>query len=268
MPRPKSTKTVDNPSQAIAEAINEPVNLDFDETAQKLGIDEPELRDRLEGKLNDPSVHRWELIPAEHESLIEQIDRDLEAEKSVRRLEAASEPPIPQIQVQEEPPILQEEPQPEKKKRSKRQSTALTKKKSEAIENNRQAASQTQSGLAEALTILQAQEGAQDGANAATAYLHGLVCNMTNVKGQGLTVVAAETLQNISNKSNFNPDEVLQKIGVQLSPETLQNLNETMGQVLGKAQIATEEMTDTAWGNGYNVQDELTRLKSLLNLND
>ncbi len=53
MPRPKSTKTVDNPSQAIAEAINEPVNLDFDETAQKLGIDEPELRDRLEGKLND-----------------------------------------------------------------------------------------------------------------------------------------------------------------------------------------------------------------------
>lgn len=94
MPRQaKTAKTIDNPSQAIAEAINDPVNLDFDETAQKLGIDEPELRDRLEGKLNDPSVHRWEMIPALAEPLVEQIARDLEAEKSVRRLEAATEPP-------------------------------------------------------------------------------------------------------------------------------------------------------------------------------
>jgi predicted component of type VI protein secretion system len=268
MPRPKSTKTVDNPSQAIAEAINEPVNLDFDEIAQKLGIDEPELRDRLEGKLNDPSVHRWELIPAEHESLIEQIDRDLEAEKSVRRLEAASEPPIPQIQVQEEPPILQEEPQPEKKKRSKRQSTALTNKKAEAIQDNRQNAAQAHSGVAETLAILSAQEGAQDGANAATAYLHGLVSNMTNIKGEGATVIAAEMLQRTANKRGFNPDEVLQKIGVPLSSQTRETLNDVMGQVLGKAQAATEEMTDTAWGNGYNVQDELTRLKNLMNLND
>jgi hypothetical protein len=267
MPR-KSTKGTEVTMTAIDEAINTPVNFQFGEVAEALGIGEVELRERLEDKMGNSEVHQMDTIPVEWEPAIKAIKIDLEAEASVRRLNVATEPPIPQPQVQEEPPILQEEPQPEKKKRSKRQSTALTKKKSEAIENNRQAASQTQSGLAEALTILQAQEGAQDGANAATAYLHGLVSNMTNVKGQGLTVVAAETLQNISNKSNFNPDEVLQKIGVQLSPETLQNLNETMGQVLGKAQIATEEMTDTAWGNGYNVQDELTRLKSLLNLSD
>jgi hypothetical protein len=91
---------------------------------------------------------------------------------------------------------------------------------------------------------------------------------MTNVKGQGVTVIAAEMLQRTANKSGFNPDEVLEKIGVPLSSQTRETLNDLMGQVLGKAQAATEEMTDTAWGNGYNVQDELTRLKNLMNLND
>lgn len=163
---------------------------------------------------------------------------------------------------------MEDEPQPEKKKRGRKPSTALTKKKTEAIQENRQNAAQTQVGIAESLTILSAQEGAQDGANAATAYLHGLVTNMTNVKGQGVTVIAAEMLQRTANKSGFNPDEVLEKIGVPLSSQTRETLNDVMGQVLGKAQVATEEVTDTAWGNGYNVQDELTRLKNLMNLSD
>ena len=91
---------------------------------------------------------------------------------------------------------------------------------------------------------------------------------MTNIKGEGATVIAAEMLQRTANKRDFNPDEVLQKIGVPLSSQTRETLNEVMGQVLGNAQAATEEVTDTAWGNGYNVQDELTRLKNLMNLSD
>jgi hypothetical protein len=264
----KSTKTTEVTMTALDEVINTPVNFQFDETAQKLGIGEAELRERLESKLNSADVHTWDTIPVEHQAVIDAITRDLDAERSTRKLEPetpttqltqASEPVI-------EPPILQEEPQPEKKKRSRRQSTALTEEKSEAIKNNRQNASQTQTGIAESLTIISAQEGAQDGANIATAYLHGLVTNMTNIKGEGATVIAAEMLQRTSNKQGFNPDEVLQKIGVPLSPETREKLNDVMVQMVGKNQLATEEITDTGWGNGYNAQDELTRLKSLMNL--
>jgi hypothetical protein len=268
MARKSSTKTTENPTEQIMNAIDTPVNLEWADIAEKLNTSIPDLQERVAAKLNDSTVFAWDSLPAEHEPLVEAIARDLEAENSVRRLNAATEPPIPQPQVQEEPPILQEEPQPEKKKRSKRSSTALTKKKAEAIQDNRQNASQTQVGIAESLALLSAQEGAQDGANAATAYLHGLVTNMTNVKGQGATVIAAEMLQRTANKSGFNPDEVLEKIGVPLSSQTRETLNDVMGQVLGKAQAATEEMTDTAWGNGYNVQDELTRLKNLMNLSD
>jgi hypothetical protein len=249
-------------------AIDTPVNLEWSDTAEKLNTSIPDLQERVAAKLNDSTVFAWDSLPAEHEAVVEAIARDLEAENSVRRLGPTTEPPIPQPQAQE-PPLIEDEPQSKKKRgRPKKDSTALTQKKSEAIQGNRQNASQTQVGIAESLTILSAQEGLQDGANAATAYLHGLVTNMTNVKGQGVTVIAAEMLQRTANKSGFNPDEVLEKIGVPLSSQTRETLNDVMGQVLGKAQAATEEMTDTAWGNGYNVQDELTRLKNLMNLND
>lgn len=261
MPRLKKS----NPNQDIAEALDTPIDLDWQETADTLGLSIPQLQERMASRLGD-IVFAWELIPNEHQPAIEAVKRDLEAESSVRRLTEATEPPIEQAP---EPPILEDEPQPKKRGgRPKKQSTALTEKKAQAIQDNRQNATQTHSGVAETLTILSAQEGAQDGANAATAYLHGLVSNMTNIKGEGATVIAAEMLQRTANKRGFNPDEVLQKIGVPLSSQTRETLNEVMGEVLGNAQAATEEITDTAWGNGYNVQDELTRLKNLMNLSD
>jgi len=268
MARKSSTKTTENPTEQIMNAIDTPVNLEWADTAEKLNTSIPDLQERVAAKLNDSTVFAWDSLPAEHEPLVEAIARDLEAENSVRRLGSTTELPIPQPQAQE-PPLIEDEPQLKKKRgRPKKEATALTQKKSEPIQDNRQNASQTQVGIAESLTILSAQEGLQDGANAATAYLHGLVTNMTNVKGQGVTVIAAEMLQRTANKSGFNPDEVLEKIGVPLSSQTRETLNDVMGQVLGKAQAATEEMTDTAWANGYSVQDELTRLKNLMNLND
>lgn len=261
MPRLKKS----NPNQDIAEALDTPIDLDWQETADTLGLSIPQLQERMASRLGDV-VFAWELIPNEHQPVIEAVKRDLEAESSVRRLTEATEPPIEQAP---ELPMIEDEPQPKKRAgRTKRQSTSLTQKKAEAIQDNRQNATQTHSGVAETLTILSAQEGAQDGANAATAYLHGLVSNMTNIKGEGATVIAAEMLQRTANKRGFNPDEVLEKIGVPLSSQTRDTLNEVMGQVLGNAQAATEEVTDTAWGNGYNVQDELTRLKNLMNLSD
>ena len=263
MARKTTKNNSKNPTQEIVEAIDTPVNFQFHEIAEQLGIGEAQLRERLEAKTGQTEVHLMDTIPAEWEPHIKSIKIDLEAEASVCRLEA--EKPVAESV---ESPILQEEHQPKKRRgRPKKSSTALTKKKAEAIEDNRQAATQTHEGIAEALAILQAHEGVQDGANAASAYLQGFVASLTNTKGEGLTTIAAEALEKIAAKKNFNPSEVVSKVGVVLSAQTQQYLSETMEEVLGKAQAATEEVMDTAWGNGYHVQDELSALDNLMNSN-
>jgi outer membrane biosynthesis protein TonB len=273
MPRARKPQVqeVTTAEEGITMILDTLVEKSIDEAAQVVGVAEIRLLEMFSERLELPEALGWETVPSEHESLLAEFKQQQDAFNSVRALEpepiaeATTEPPIPTP----EPPVIEDEPQPKKRGgRKKKESTALTQKKSEAIQENRQNATQTHSGVAETLTILSAQEGAQDGANAATAYLHGLVSNMTNIKGEGATVIAAEMLQRTANKRGFNPDEVLEKIGVPLSSQTRETLNEVMGQVLGNAQAATEEVTDTAWGNGYNVQDELTRLKNLMNLSD
>jgi hypothetical protein len=251
-----------NPTQEITDAINTPVNFDWDETAQKLGITTPELQERMASKL-DATVFAWELIPYEHQPVIDQIARDLDAERSTRKLEPQAE--IPQLPEATEPPIIQDEPQPEPQPKRKRKSSALTQKKTETIQETRQAATQTNTGITETLTLLQAQQGLIDSSQAGTAYLTTYTANLTNVKGEGLTVIAAQMLQEISQKSGFDPNAILQQVGVPLSPETQQKLQETMGQVLGKAQSAAEEIQQTSWGNGYDLQTELTALNNLMN---
>ena len=272
MPRAKKSQTeVTTVEQGMTMILDTPVEKSIDEAAKAVGVAEIRLLEMFSERLELPEALGWETVPSEYESLLAEFKQQQDAFNSVRALElepvaeATEEPAI----ATPEPPILEDEPQPKKRGgRKKKESTALTQKKTEAIQDNRQNATQTQSGVAETLTILSAQEGAQDGANAATAYLHGLISNMTNIKGEGATVIAAEMLQRTANKRGFSPDEVLQKIGVPLSSQTRDTLNDVMGEVLGNAQAATEEITDTAWGNGYNVQDELTRLKNLMNLSD
>jgi hypothetical protein len=262
MPRKSTNPT--NPSQQVIEAIDTPLNLEFDQVCERLSIAEPELRDRLENYLKDPQAQRWSTIPAEHSSLIEALARDLEAEASVRRFDApptepaAQLPPVPPVQ---EIPELPEEQQPSN---HKHQSTALTEKKSESIKQTREAATQTNNGVSETLTLLQAQQGLIDSSQAGTAYLTTYTANLTNVKGEGLTVIAAQMIQEISQKSGFDPNEILKKVGVPLSAETQQKLKETMGQVLGKVQVASTEIQNTAWGNGYDLQTELGNLDNLM----
>ena len=102
MPR-KSTKNTENTMNAINEVINTPVNFQFCEISEELGIGEAELRERLEEKTGSAEVHQLDTIPCEWEPAIKAIKIDIEAENSVRRLEA--EKPV-------EPPMTEIEPQP------------------------------------------------------------------------------------------------------------------------------------------------------------
>jgi hypothetical protein len=45
MPRKAATKTIENTTQAIAEALDTPLNLEWDTTAEKLMLNVPELQE-------------------------------------------------------------------------------------------------------------------------------------------------------------------------------------------------------------------------------
>jgi hypothetical protein len=211
-------------------------------------------------------VFTWANIPAEHQPVVDAVARDLDAERSIRSFGEEREVIGELPPVVEEIPELPQEAQP--KKRQRQQSSALTEKKSKAIKETRQAATQTNAGISETLTLLQAQQGLIDSSQAGTAYLTTYTANLTNIKGEGLTVIAAQMLQEISQKSGFDPNAILQQVGVPLTPETQQKLQETMGQVLGKAQAASTQIQQTSWGNGYDLQAELGNLENLMKSKD
>ncbi len=253
--------------QEIADALDTPVNMNWCDVAEELSLAIPDLQERFSAKLNDSTVFAWDTIPAEHKPIVDAITRDIESEGSVRKLEESKPLPLPETTKQpQEPPILEDEAQP--KKRQRRQSSALTEKKTGAVKETRQAATQANTGISETLTLLQAQQGLIDSSHAGTAYLTTYTANLTNVKGEGLTVIAAQMLQEISQKSGFDPNAILQQIGVPLTPETQQQLQETMRQVLGKAQSAATEIQETSWGNGYDLQAELGQLTNLMYCKD
>ncbi len=94
MARKPSTKTAENTTQAIADALDTPLNLEWDATAESLNITIPELQERMAAKL-DETVFTWANIPAEHQLVVDAVARDIEAENSVRRFDVPSEPAAP-----------------------------------------------------------------------------------------------------------------------------------------------------------------------------
>jgi hypothetical protein len=254
MPRTKK------PESTISEALDTPIEKTIEEAADYLGVAPIRLQELFCDRLQSAEPMIWLTVPTEHEERLEIFKREIDAENSVRRFDAPTEPPaeIPQL---EELPIIQDEaPQPKKGKGGK-----LTQKKTEAISKGREASSKTQKGVADALTILQAQQGIQDAAQAGSTYLHAFTATLGKVKGQGLTTIAAQMLQDLNNKSGFTPDEILQDLGIELSADIQSELMEVLNPALGKYQEATQEILETSWGNGFNLQEELENLTGLLN---
>jgi hypothetical protein len=122
-------KLINNPTQQINEALNQPTGEYLCEVADRLGITDSDLKERLAAKLDNDDPLDWDVIAPEHQPVIDAIARDLDAERSTRKLEPQAE--IPQLPEATEPPIVQDEPQPTKRRgRPRRETTALTQTKS------------------------------------------------------------------------------------------------------------------------------------------
>ncbi len=258
----KSSKTTENTMSAINEAINTPVNFQFCEVAEALGIGEAELRERLEDKTGNAEVHQMDTIPADWEPAIKAIKIDLEAESSVRRLEATTESAIATPQ----PPVIEEEPQPTKRRgRSKKESSALTQQKTTALKESDQKAQQLTVSDQQVKVALHARKGQKSGAQLATVELAAEDLTYRKIKGEALTRKVGQLTSEIAAESNFDPIQVLKELGIESNSEIFESLREQIEPALGKLESATAEIVDNAWVNGIDLETELGNLESLMN---
>jgi hypothetical protein len=255
-----------NPTQEIAEALDTPIDFDWQETADSLGLSVPQLQERMASRLGDV-VFAWELIPNEHQPVVEAISRDLESEASVRRLGPTTEPPIPQPQAQE-PPLV-EEPQPKKRGgRPKKESTAITKRKSTALKESDQKSQQLAGTDQQVKVALHARKGQKSGAQLATIELAAEDLTYRKIKGEALVRKTAQLTSEIAAESNFDPIQVLAELGIDSNSEIFEDLREQLEPALGKLESSTAEIVQNAWVNGIDLETELANLESLMNSNE
>jgi hypothetical protein len=254
------------PSQQVTEAIDTPLNLEFEQVCDRLSISEPDLRDRLEARLNDPQVQRWLTIPVEHGPLIEAITRDLESEASVRRI-APQHEEAPQLPLQ--PPILEDEPQPKRRGgQLKKQSTNLTSKKAESLKKSDQKAQQLAKSDQQVKVALHARKGQKSGAQLATIELAAEDLTYRKIKGDALTRKVGQLTSEIASESDFDPIQVLAELGIDSNSTIFEELRQQVEPALGKLESATAEIVDNAWVNGVNLETEIGNLESLMSLSD
>src|SRR5919202_352165 len=247
-----------NPTQDIAEALDTAIDLDWQETADTLGLSIPQLQERMASRLGD-IVFAWELIPNEHQPVIEAVKRDLEAENSVRRLTEATEPPIPTS----ESPVIEDESQPEKKKRSKAKSGAITKTRKSSLEKGAKSSQKATDLEQMATATLAAQKGTRKGANLAAIELTAQEGAYQHVKKEGLKRQIAKLAKELEDEKNFDPQEMLAALGIPGLEETETELNDLIEGTLGKLGNASEEILHNSWMNGFDMEEEIENLQAL-----
>ena len=263
MARKPSTKTAENTTQAIADALDTPLNLEWDATAEPLGLTIPELQERMAAKL-DATVFAWANIPTEHQGIVDAIARDLESEASVRRFDVPSKPAA-QLPPMGNIPELPEEMQIQKVDEHKKQPTALTEKKVERLNDSDQKAQQLASSDSQVKVKLHALKGQKSGAQLATIELAPEDLTYRKIKGEALVRKVGQLTSEMSAQSDFNPIQLLAELGIDSNSEIFDDLRQQIEPALGKLESATAEIVENAWVNGIDLEVELSQLENLLN---
>jgi hypothetical protein len=267
MPRKAATKTAENTTQAIADALDTPLNLDWDTTAEKLMVSVPELQERMACKLDD-TVFTWANIPAEHQPVVDAVSRELDAERSIRSFGEEREP-IAELPAVADIPELPEEMQIQKvDEHAKKEPTALTEKKVERLNDSDQNAQKLASSDLQIKETLHARKGAKTGARLATLELVAEDATYRKIKGEALVRKVGQLTSEIAAESDFDPIQLLADLGIDSNSEIFEDLKQLLEPALGKLDSATTEIVENAWVNGVNLEVELSHLENLLNSNE
>jgi hypothetical protein len=200
--------------------------------------------------------------------VIDAIARDLDAERSTRKLEPQSE--ILQLpKATKQPldlPVIEDEPQPTRRGgRSRKESTALTQRKSSKLQESDQKAQQLAVSDQQVKVALHARKGQKSGAQLATVELAAEDLTYRKIKGEALTRKVGQLTSEIAAESGFDPIQVLKELGIDSNTEIFEDLREQIEPALGKVESATAEIVENAWVNGIDLETELGNLESLLN---
>ena len=265
----KSQVEATTAEQGMSMILDTPVEKSIDEAAKLVGVAEIRLLEMFSERLELPEAMGWETVPSEHESLLVEFKQQQDAFNSVRALE--SEPPIPTPEATEqplEPPMLEDEPQPKKRGgRPKKESTAITKRKSTALKESDQKAQQLAASDQQVKVALHARKGQKSGAQLATIELAAEDATYRKIKGEALVRKVGQLTSEISSESGFDPIQVLAELGIDSNSDILEDLREQLEPALGKLSSAVAEITDNSWVNGIDLGVELSTLESLMNSN-
>jgi len=264
-PRIKKSEAITTAEQGMKMILDTPVEKRIDEAAEIVGVAEIRLLEMFRDRLELPEAMVWETVPIEHEPLLAEFKNQVEAFNSVRSLEPEQETTL---EATEEPTPLPipEEPQEQPKKRSKR-STALTKKKSEALKNSDQNSQQLAASDVQIKQALHVKKGQKSGAQLATLELAAEDVTYRKIKGEALIRKVAQLSSEMAAESGFDPIQILQEMGVDCNDEILEELRRHIEPAVGKLESATAEIVENAWVNGIDLELELGNLESLLSSN-
>jgi hypothetical protein len=208
----------------------------------------------------------WLTIPLESEPLLEAFKRDLDAENSVRRLDAPTEPAAQLPPMVEDIPELPEEMQIQKvDEHAKKEPTALTQTKAEKLKESDQKAQQLASSDNEVKVKLHALKGQKSGAQLATIELAAEDLTYRKIKGEALVRKVGQLTSEIAAESDFDPIQLLAELGIDSNSEIFEDLKQQIEPALGNLDSATTEIVQNAWLNGVDLETELSQLESLLN---
>jgi hypothetical protein len=219
-------------------------------------------------KLNSNDPMAWLTIPLEQEPLLEAFKRDLDAENSVRRLDAPTEPAA-QLPPVADIPELPEEMQIQKAdEHAKKEPTRLTQTKAEKLKESDQKAQQLASSDNEVKVKLHALKGQKSGAQLATIELAAEDLTYRKIKGEALVRKVGQLTSEMSAQSDFDPIELLAELGIDSNSEIFEDLKRQIEPALGKLESATAEIVENSWVNGVKLEVEISHLESLLNSNE
>jgi hypothetical protein len=227
----------------------------------------PELQERMACKLDD-TVFTWGTIPAEHQSVVDAVARDLDAERSIRSFGEEREP-ITELPAVADIPKLPDDSQLQTTDtHSKKPSTALTQKKSEALKTSDKNAQKLASSDLQIKQTLHARKGQKSGAQLATIELAAEDFTYRKIKGEALVRKVGQLTSEIAAESDFDPIKLLAELGIDSNSEIFEDLKQQLEPALGKLDSAATEIVENAWVNGVNLEIELSQLENLLNSNE
>lgn len=229
----KSTKTAENTAQSIADALDTPLNLDWDITAENLNTTIPELQERLAAKLDD-TVFTWANIPVEYQPMVEAIARDLESEASVRRFDIPSEPAA------ELPPIIEAQP---------KQSSAITESApnelTSGINQDLQETDRLNNETIELQELLYAAEADDKAQLAASVKSHGWQIYQrvgAEIDINTILEIAQSKLNNADNTTNSRLSALASQLNVR-TPDQIRTATEERKQAF----LQQQQTRTTAW---------------------